>query len=32
MEAEIERLREKLSRAPEAPPVLPAEEDGMMRR
>ena len=32
MEAEIERLRAELSRAPEAPPALPAEEDGMMRR
>ncbi len=32
MEVEIERLRAELSRAPEAPPALPAEEDGMVRR
>ena len=32
MEVEIERLRAELSRAPEASPALPAEEDGMMRR
>ena len=32
MEVEIERLRAELNRDPEAPPVLPADEDDMMRR
>lgn len=32
MEMEIERLRAELGRNPEVPPVLPADEDDMMRR
>ncbi len=32
MEAEIDRLRAELSRVPEAPPALLAEEDGTVRR
>jgi len=32
MEVEIERLRAEVSRAPEAPQALSAEEDGMVRR
>ena len=32
MEAEIERLRAELSRDPEAPPTVSAEEDGVGRR
>jgi hypothetical protein len=32
MEIEIERLLAELGRNPEVPPVLPADEDDMMRR